>query len=242
MIALTIYAVALIRNGQEMPTPGSVISTMMNRYASATTMTGHINFTQSARSAAIHVATDLAYVRPSKIYIHQSSITGARKNALLICDGKTFAYDRPPATFGPIRFIELVTQTGRTLSLDKIYAASHLSLLDRSAPLDLAVGANLDLRKLREQWSQMKISGPVESQGISSFVITGDWRENADHPVMGTFSMNITQTGDLLRYEIKQRIGIPPAAGGGIVDVSSVWDCDFRPDSPVDPGVFAEIK
>ncbi len=242
MIALALCLASLTAAGQEAPTPGSLISNLMTRYASASTMSGHVEFSQSAQNVTVHITTDFAYIRPNRIFIHQTTATGDRPSALLVSDGQRFAYDRPPSSLGPPRFVERVSQNGRSLSLGDFYSAAHLSLLDRSPALDIAIGANLDLRKLREQWSEMQVSGTVQEEGVSAFRIIGNWRDRADHPVLGTFSMDISQAGDLVRYEQRQKVGIPREAGGGTVDVTSIWTSTIKVEAPVDSSIFTDIR
>jgi hypothetical protein len=219
------------------PTPAEVVSRMLARYAAANTLTGTIRFVQSAQGSSLQIDTRIQYDRAAaKLYIRQVRAGPSADSWLVVSDGRIFTYDTPVGFDDPRgkRLYERLDQGGGVvLDLGGVYAASTLSLGDRSLPLDVAIGRIEHLRFRRNQWVNLTF-GPSPAEGVR--VVRGDWREYGEAPVSGTFEMWIDADGDLVRYVQRDSITVqqPPQT----LMVVSDWTVNLTVGGAPDPALF----
>ncbi len=222
---LLLAAVSLTGLGAQEPggvSPSELISRMLQRYSSARSLTGSIVLSVTTMGQTAQARTDVQFELPSKLYLRQSRATAS---CLVTSDGKRFSYDAPKLTWHDkgVRLVEPVSlSNGKTLAVRDIYAAATASLIDRSAPLDIAIGRREDLEFLRRQWATLRYQGKVSHDGAEVHAITGDWKEYGDAPrTSGSFRMLISDSGDLKQYAVSETVDVPPLGNKTVV---SVWE------------------
>lgn len=233
MIAI---ALGLVMMGQA-ETPAALVSKMLARYSSAQTLVGTIVFVQSAAGASVTTTTHVQYEKPSKLYVRQVRASSDPAESSITCDGARFSYDVPKdvaATPGQ-RLIETVEQGGVRLDVKEIYAASGRSLIDRSAPLDIAISRLEDLKFLRNQWATVESLGKTEQDGEVRQMVGGQWREYGTAAVSGRYTMWIGPQGDLRQYEVRERLAVRDQAA---TEVVSSWQVKLTVNGKPDPALF----
>ncbi len=240
LLALSVVSQAA-SPGSRAPNSAQLISAMLAKYAAARSLTGTITLTQSAMDHAGQLRTTLQFELPSKLYLRQDLATGQGRTWLVTSDGKYFSYDVPklPWQDRGTRLVEPVVYRGRTQSVREIYAASALSLGDRSAPLDIAIGRNEDLRYLKNQWASLRYQGRTKLRDEDVHVIMGDWREYGDAPASGQFRMMLSESGDLRQYALSENFALPTV---GQKNVVSIWDVRLEVDAKPDPNLFKLVR
>lgn len=218
----------------------TVVSRMLTRYHQAVSVVGRIQLTQSFRNTRVVVRSVLQYEKPSKFYLLQNLEASEPKTSLVTSDGKFFSYNVPELPFvaGQRRLVEAVDQNGKLLDVRDIYQASVRSLVDRSAPLDIAVSRRDDLAFLRDQWMDLQVQ-----KQEADFVVSGKWREFAGQAVTGTLQMVISPEYDLKVYEIRERRQFAYQGQRTEPDtLVSRWDVALKVDAPADPKLFTLVR
>lgn len=217
-----------------------LVSKMLATYSGKKSMVGKIRFVQSVANISVSVDTAFQYELPSRIYIRQVRQSSDPASSLLSGDGKYFSYDVPRESVerqGAKRLIETVAQSGRNLTVQEIYAASASSLLDRSVPLDIAIGRLEDLKFARNQWATLEFVKSSNPEGLAA--VGGQWRPYGSAPLAGSYEMWISPEGDLRRYVLRETISVvgqPPQA------VTSDWQISISPDGKPDPSLFRLVR
>jgi hypothetical protein len=235
---LTLAALAIVLAPQ---TAGEVVSNLLTRYNAAVSVVGNIKFVQSYKGVSVTTDTALQYEKPSKLYAKQ--VRPGEDPWLVTSDGQLFSYSAP--LLGGFqkgkRLIERVDQLGKLLTVREIYGASLARILDRSAPMEIAIGRLEDLRLIRNQWASMQLGEP-DPKGNK--VVTGKWREDGGSTPSGTYEMLVSPEGDLLRYTIKEMRGFRGPDGKQIPPdlLVSDWQVTLKIDAPVDPALFSVVR
>ncbi len=222
-----------------------IVEKMLAKYAGATTLTGTVSFVQSAEGRSIKSETQLQYEKPSKIYLRQIfQSSSEQRDLMLVSDGTVFTYDKPEGTLGRPRFRENVTQNRRQQTIQELYTAERLSLVDRSPLIDIAIGRTQDLRDVLGQWANMKVHSVVKlkDREIEATAIVGNYRDNADAPLSGNFEIYITSDYEVVRYVTKYVTLVTTDKGQRNVEVQTIWDSTLKVNSKVDPALFRVLK
>jgi hypothetical protein len=210
---------------------------MFAKFAGAQTLTGRIVLTQGAMNQSGQLVTEVQYERPSKLFIRQTKGTSST-SVTVASDGKLFTYPAPklPWQSEGTRLFESVKVRDKTLTIGDIYSASGLSLIDRCAPLDIAIGRKEDLDFLRRQWATLEYKGTADRSGETVHVIMGSWRDYGNAPVTGQFRMLLSQDAELREYAVSEGVNIPDL--GTRTTVMSVWDVKLQINGKPDPALF----
>jgi len=219
---------------------GQLVSAVFKHYYDASSLAGHFRLTQSAQGHQVVIETNVAYDRPSKLNIAQlRQDTGKRWRA--VSDGRIFWYDRPANVYGKDRFSEPVAQIGRSETLADMYSGAARSLGDRSPILDMAIAAPEDLKSLRAHWNNLRLGGEVTLRGQKALVVKGDYFAIVGADPTGTFELDTTEDGDVLRYIqiAKYAIKVEGQAQAAPIEVTSVWEADLKIGAINDPKVYA---
>ncbi|MEZ0325552.1 MAG: outer membrane lipoprotein carrier protein LolA [Fimbriimonas sp.] len=222
-----------------------IIEKVLAKYAGAKTISGTVTFKQSASGLTARGETQLQFEKPSKIYlkqIYQGASAGDRREMLLVSDGKVFSYDKPDGTFGRSRFTEFVTQHGTSQSIQDMYTVERGRLADRSPLVDVAIGRTQDLKELLAQWASMKVHSvaKVKDREIEATAIVGDYRDNAEAAITGSFEVYVTKDYELVRYVTKYMLRLPQSDKP--IEVLTVWDSDLKVNAQVNPALFRVIN
>jgi len=217
-------------------TPGKMISMAFQHYAEAKSVGGHIRLSQSARNLTIYIDTDVAFDTPSQLLIEQAKGGSEPRRTLVVSDGKRFSYDKPAGTYGQPRFVEDVTQLAGSQDVKEMYGTAAITLDDRVAT-DLVFARNVDLKEAMAHWSSLKFGQKTNIRGIDANTIEGDYTVNPGESSTGTFSMAITDSGDILQYTVKNKYAVPTQSE--TILVTSVWDFDLKINGKNDPKVYS---
>lgn len=213
---------------------GALISKAMSHYYEASSVSGQIRLTQSAKGVQLLINTALQFDQPSQISIQQSRTGSAPKQISMVSDGKSFSYDKPEGLMGQNRFREKVMQHGYSQTVRDMYSASSRALLDRSPVLDLIIGRLEDLKVLKGKWGAKKITGRTTLRGVEAVIIEGAYHDMPGAAPTGHFQMVVTEQGDILRYSNTQRYRVPDQTTETI-EVLSVWEVDVKVNAKTDP-------
>lgn len=224
------------------PEPASkTVSAMINALYAAKSMTGQIDFVQSASGIQATVSTTFQYQSPSLIYIRQVRRSNDPAEALVTSNGTHFSYNFPKEPFQPMnkdRLIETVAQQGKMLTYRDIYVASSAGLLDRCVPLDLAIGRIEDLKYARNQWASMDwIQSTPDANGLRE--IGGQYRQYGDAPVSGKYEIWVDKDNNLRRYVVRE---VYAFAGQSMGEVVSTWNAKLNIDAKPDANLFKLVK
>ncbi len=241
LIALVCIA-ALAQDPPKEITAAKVISNMLARYYSAATLVGTIKTETKDDAGSILFTTEVAYERPSKIYVAQDRKGRNGLNHLLVSDGVDFAYDPPRST--PVkpkpleRLFEPVTikNFAETWShkIGDIYAVGHSSL-EFCVSLDVVIAHETHLLELKTQMATYELKGVEDYKGRKAYRITGTWRQSLNAIPTGNFTMLIGAEFDLLSFTLKEKYEV-----GTKKDVSFTQTeiCDVRVGGTVSADLF----
>ncbi len=237
--ALVAFAALLPSQPPAEPTAAELIAAAFKHYYDAKSLYGRIHLTESAANYTISVDTDLAYERPSKLYINQRRSGNNPAQWLAVSDGNIFSYNKPQSVHGPARFREPVVQAdGRVQTVPEMYAALRKgSIEDYSPVLDMAI-ANPDLlAALKAHWLSMHRAGTAKVRDQDVNVIAGEFAPVSGQGAAGQFEMDLSPAGDVLRYTRKSRYAVPQHPGQTI-DVIDNWEAELKVNVPVDPKIY----
>lgn len=242
----TLVALTLLSQGTSgaSVTPAQLVSRMLARYASATSLSGTISYTQSAGSVAIHGQTQVQYVKPDKLFIKQT-MEGPQKGVYrVVSDGEKFSYSLPqdlPDLIPPggenQLLVEPVLQKGKKLDLVDIYTIGSSGLVDKPAAMDIAIGRVEGLRSFRSQLATVRDEGVERMDGVDVHIIAGDWRQYESAPVSGTYRLGVTDAGDLVFYSIKEVVADPQVKMTP-QEIVTTWKASLKVNGPTDPKLF----
>ncbi|AIE87505.1 hypothetical protein [Fimbriimonas ginsengisoli] len=218
--------------------PGALIGLAFKKYHDAQSLAGTIRLTQTAQSVTIVVDTQVAYDRPSKLLIRQQKGGSQPQNILSVSDGRYFWYDKPAGVYGPPRLQEPVSQHQTTQTLDQMYSAASRGLADRSAVLDIVFARNEDLKEVKSHWTNLHFNGTAQIRSREVQLIEGDYCAIPGEEPNGAFQLSITNTGDLMRYIVKERYAVP-GQESQTVEVTSTWDANLKVGGFNDPAIYA---
>jgi ribosomal protein L35AE/L33A len=227
--------------GEQPQSAAAIVTKMLARYAGAKTMTGKITLTQGAMGQSGQVHTEFQFELPAKLYIRQVKSTGQGASCLITSDGKYFSYPSPKLTWQDpgTRLVEAVKVRDKQLTVNEIYAAVGLSLVDRNPALDIAIGRKEDLEFLRNQWAGIEYRGTVREGDEDLHVVIGGYREYGTAPVTGQFRMKIGPEGDLREYALSESLKLGDL---GVQTVLSTWAVRIEVDGKPDQALFKLVR
>lgn len=262
----TVIAVALL-GGPVQQKPGALVSQMFARYHSLNTLSGKLSYSQSAKDSdgkeyASHGETTLQFEAPNKLYIYQTSDVQNAAPGRIVSNGYQFLYGIPQDTRDVARTIGTVAQqnselvenvvqfnygTGQndTIDIGQMYAIGRAGLpLHPAVPLDIAINRHDDLKAFTDQLATVEAQGDATINGQHAHLIGGQWRQYADAPPSGVYQFAITDSGDLLRYILRETVsgaGVNPNGAvvrAPAVTVTTIWNVDLKPNGEVDEKLF----
>lgn len=217
----------------------SLISKMLAHYYKAKKLSGSILLTTTAGKVSGKLLTTVQFDDPSKLYIRQDLQAESQGTWMIVSDGNLFSYPLPATQLGEAKtLVERVFDNGELRSFRDIYAIGASGLKDRSAPLDIAIGRFEDLKFFKGHLATYTLGQPEDVRGKSCQVVQGGWRVSPKAVVAESrYRIWITDSGELMRYEITDNIE-SPTSPGTMVQVRQVWDVDFHLDGQTVPGLY----
>jgi len=245
MLTSAILAVALLSPQGEPVTAKSIIEKMLQRYAGASSLNGTITLTQSAQNVKIVTQTSVAFEKPSKILILQKQGGSAPRSSILVSNGEKFFFTKPEQLISRNDYLgELVKPDSRPAqTVGDLYAIAAAGLPDRSPVLDLVIARREDMAYCISQLRTREYAGKTQLGTLSLHLVKGKWKQNElIESNTGDYELYISDSGDLVRYVLRQTFGVPGADGkptGQTVEVVNTWDTSVAVNTPVKPGTFA---
>ena len=77
--------------------------------------------------------------------------------------------------------------------------------------------------------------------GVSVQRITGQLRIDAKTPPAGSFEIDVTDDGDIVRYSTIQKYSFPDISKD-VVEVSTVWDSNLKVGGKIEPALYKVIR
>lgn len=251
MIPVLLVSIAL----QGKPDGAALVSKMFAFYSKASSMTGTIRMTQTADGQSITLDTDIAYESPSKLYIKQvlhepvAPSEGFRPTTWLVTsDGNKFSYDyindvrmhadkpEPSRLWEPVNGVRGV-QTYQDIFLDSIH-----SLGDVSIPEILAIGGTTGFKTIKDEIATVEVVGPSTVNSTPVTVLKGLWGTSSKLQPTASYEMDITSTGELLRYMQDETVSVQlPGQKMKPQRVITTWDLDLHPDAKPDESLFTVV-
>lgn len=218
-----------------------LVSTCFQHYYDAKSLSGRIHLTQTAQNTTISIDTDIAFDRPSQLFIDQRRSGSRPGHWVAASDGNVFSYNKPDGVLGPTRLREPVMQPdGRVQTIPEMYAAlgGQNSLGERSPILDIAIANPDSLKDLKNRWTNLRRNGAATVRNQTVNVVLGDYTPVPGQGATGSFEMDITPSGDILRFILKDRYAVPGHPEMGPVDVISNWEADLKVNAAVDKKLY----
>ena len=222
-----------------------IMSKMFGHYAQAKSVVGTIKMTQVAHGATIHTDTEMQFDRPALIFLHQVRDGSQRHEWYLTSDGKEFSYDPPenrnPLLYGHRRMVEYVTQHSTTLGLPDFLAAASRSLGDVNPMIESSIAQKDRLKRLIGQWATLVYRGKVTVDGQTVDAISGQYREKLGDPITGQFEAYISDSGDFVKYVLKQRLEFPQISKDPI-EITTTWESGLKVDAQTNKSLYKVIS
>ena len=209
------------------PLVNNAVSTMLVKYANASTVVADILFTQSSNGKSLKIESYLQYSRDQKLYLKQ---TYQQNQVIVVSDGKFLSYSIP-RDFTTSAGKMIVEQQGK-LNIVDVYTAGSQSLFDASPMLDVLVSRSKYLKFLTKQWSALR----WEDSNSDELIAVGDWRMKEDLAPSGTFRLEMSPSGDPIRYTVIERIVIPNNRID--LEVISDWQVNAKFNTPIEEALF----
>lgn len=255
MTVLALTALMLIQDTPQKSEADALFSKMLSRYASAKTIRGSVEFTQSAVvdnvPRRVVINTTLQSEKPNKLHVMQTD-TARRITFLAVSDGKQICYTAPQDWIdrGKPRIYEPAPA-----DFENSLEAFAILLPDRSFPLALAIYSPKEVKRTVFRLRDLAIEGEAEVSGRNAKKVRaayilddGDPRINLK-PSMTVAYYYITPDGDLLAVTREETVG-----GGQLRDesgtpvtqrsykVSNQWLVNLRINTEIDPLLFTVPK
>lgn len=265
---MTSLLAAFALMGHQGLSSSEILSKVLAKYAAANSATGEFTMAQSVGNKKIAIKTELQFVRPSKIYLHQSSEAVAPNDWLLVSDGVNFGYDAPGATqrkrlFEQVAITESTTGAKKVLKIHSIYQASKRSLGDTLNPfVEFVTQSEGDNASVKGFLTRMfKMNNPTDKtlpdgttaysiSGIMGFgdrILNGDGTPQIDkttgYPIFesaGRFEMVISKDFDLISMRNVDNIQMTDAGTNLPTNVAVIttWTGKFNLNATPDDAIF----
>ena len=210
----------------------ALIGKILSHYYKAKRLYGTILLTTTAGKVSGKLQTLVQFDDPSKLYIRQDMQAATQGTWKIMSDGIRFSYPLPNTQLGSDNgknLIESVVSGEEIRTFREIYAIGAGGLKDKSAPLDIALGRYEDLKIFRGHLATHKMGEPMELRGKQCQVVEGKWRIGPGAPAESSYRIVATPDGELMRYELTDKI-LNPDGSGGMMDIHQVWDVDLHLD------------
>ncbi len=236
-------------------TAAELISKAFARYASADRIVGDIRLTQVAQNRSVNVDTQIQLEKPAKVFLFQRRGGSEPRERLVTSDGRTFSYDKPDKSLGRPRYTEDIhiffANKPKDLTIGDIYLAGVTrEWADKGAMLDVIVARSEatekgkiypDLQYRLSQWPAFQLQGKVRIGNVDAWGISGSYRDDESKPVTGSFELYITDTGDIVRYVLRQQMEFPNITKD-IINVVSTWDIHVIVNGTTNAALFRVVN
>lgn len=238
-LSLKVQEVQLEKN------PSVVVSKMLQRYASAESLSGKIVQEVADGAGKVKTTTDVRFIRPNYVFIEQDNKGRNGLNRKLVSDDKKFMYTPPDSTpvgVKPRQFlIELrhlknpANNVETVLYMGDMYNAAHVSLAP-STILDLAIAFPKHLEDFaRINIATIQLAGMVDVQGKQAYRITGKWRPYVgQNTETGYYELLVSTSFDVLRFSLSETYSVQ----GRSVKLTITETADLKVNAEVDRSIF----
>jgi outer membrane lipoprotein-sorting protein len=236
---------------QSVETGAALLSKMFSRYSKAKTLSSKILMTQTAMNKTLTFQSELCYQRPDKIFFVQKESDNPRYAPKLVSDGVKYYFSAPRNTDNHriSGFTESVHSKEGALTVPELWpnVLSSMEGGDDSFALEAMISRNYSLRQIVTQMESFANKGKIQYGAQLVNDVEGKWRV-LNGGQTGTFSMYITDDGDLVRQQTDLRFQVsatflinhhmPANAFPDGIDVITTWEITTQLDQPVNDGLF----
>lgn len=210
--------------------PGQVLSDCISHYYYAGNISGTIVTTIKDRGKVATVTTRLQISSPDRFFFEQYSSVNPKLKVRAISDGKRYAYPAPrptdPNMDTTTYLVEPVLQNnGLLMDYKAMYGIISETVVDRSVPLEIAVGRDKDLQTISSLLSKLRDGGTTEYKGETVNIVFGQFKPypSASKSVNCAFFVN--SAGDLRFFKVQ---GSLPGADNKPVAIETEWDVSLK--------------
>jgi|GEM_PF-5401359 len=190
-LAIAYSAVSLV------PGPAQILSESMDRYYHAGNVSGTIVTTLSQGTISQSITTQIQFSSPDRIYFDQTPASDPKARIRAISNGTHLVYPSPEDFDSKknqrLYLVEPVMQrNGGLMDVRTMYAIFSRSVVDRSIPLEIAIGRDKDLQVIAQLLSNLSDGGVRTYNGEEVSVILCDvlHKIGSDYKLKGAFFIN----------------------------------------------------
>lgn len=228
---MTTLALALaIGNPTVFTDPGHVISNCYAHYYYAGNISGTIVTTIKDRGKVATITTRLQISSPDRFFFEQYSSVNPKLKVRAISDGKRYAYPAPrptdPNMDSTTYLVEPVLQNnGFLMDYKGMYGIISETVVDRSVPLEIAIGRDRDLQTITSLLSKLRDGGTTEYKGETVNIVLGQFKPYPSAPKTVDCAFFINSAGDLRFFKVQ---GTLPDANNKPIAIETEWDVSLK--------------
>lgn len=179
------------------PGPAQVLSEAMEHYYGAGNISGTIATTLSQGNVTQKIQTQIQFSSPDRLYFDQTPLSDPAARIRAISNGDHFVYPSPEefdARQAKRKYlVETVFQpNGGLMTIQTMYSIFSKSVVDRSIPLEIAIGRDKDLLVISQLLSNFTDGGTRTYNEEDVTVVLCDVQHNigSDFKLKGAFFIN----------------------------------------------------
>lgn len=206
------------------------LSDCIKHYYYAGNISGTIVATLKDRGRSANIMTRLQISSPNRLFLEQYSSINPKLRVRAISDGTRYAYPAPQPTDPNMDkttyLVEPVLQNnGYLMDYRAMYAIISETVVDRSVPLEIAIGRDVDLKTLNSLLSNLKDGGVREYNGESVSVVIGQIKPYPSSPGKLNCAFFINPLGDLRFFKVQ---GVLKDATNKEIPVETEWQVQLK--------------
>jgi hypothetical protein len=190
-IAIAYSATTLI------PGPAQILSEAMDHYYNAGNLSGTISTTLSEGKVVQHIQTQIQYSSPDRLYFDQTLASDPLARIRAIANGEHLVYPSPEDYDAKknkrLYLVEPIYQnSGGLMTVKTMYSIFSRSVVDRSIPLEIAIGRDKDLQVISQLLSNFSDGGVRNYNGEDVSVVLCDvvHKVGSNFKMKGAFFIN----------------------------------------------------
>jgi hypothetical protein len=222
-----------------------MIQRMLDRFDSTVELSGTINLTVSDGAGVNSATTTVAMSRPSRLAIRQE-VRGQRNRVdryLFVSNGTQVLYSLAAVHTlkDKVDYVteDVRTKTGYLRMIPELYLVARAAITDNEV-LNFMFRGPASRRGIEHHFATVRTEEKETVRGIEANVFTGSYRKEDSTVVSGTYKIWISDSLDLLRYEVTLPM-VNPRNSRQRVDVKQTWEIDIKiePSGGVPASAFA---
>ncbi|MFM9873651.1 MAG: hypothetical protein ACKVQS_09335 [Fimbriimonadaceae bacterium] len=179
------------------PGPAQILSEAMEHYYNAGNMSGTISTTLSEGTVVQKIQTQLQFSSPDRLYFEQTPASDPSAKILAISNGTHLVYPSPEefdsrVTKRPYFVEPIIQKNGGLMTIQTMYSIFSRAVVDRSIPLEIAIGRDKDLQVIARLLSNFSDGGVRSYNGEDVNVVLCDvvHQVGSEFKLKGAFFIN----------------------------------------------------